>query len=159
MFRAARPSVLSGVRHFAKRAEIPAPLQLHGLSGQYAHALFGMASTEDALDAVEKDLATLKTAWDTVPHFAEILKSPVIPSSQREPIIQEALDKTGAHKITKSFMKVVSEGRRTGILDGIINGYGRLLKAHRKEVEAVLSSAAVSSLLDYYHTSIFFPRN
>lgn len=146
MFGSARPSVLAGVRYFAKRAEIKAPIQLHGVSGQYAHALFGFASTEDALEIVEKDLSTFKTALDTVPHFADILQSPVIANSQRDPVIREALEKAGAHKVTKSFMRVVTEGGRTPILAGIIDGYSRLMRAHRKEVDAVLSSAEVPTL-------------
>jgi F-type H+-transporting ATPase subunit O len=39
---------------------LQAPLQLFGVEGRYAHALYSAASKEKKLDAVEKDLKNIQ---------------------------------------------------------------------------------------------------
>jgi len=141
-------SDLSDCSFALKRAEVKAPIQLWGTSGQYAHAVFGLASQEEALEIVEKDFNALSTSWKQIPNFELIMESPVVSNSQRTPLLTEALEKAGAHKITKSFFKVVTDSGRTALIESIMNDYKKLMSAHRREVHAVINSAEPLSPAD-----------
>lgn len=59
----------------------------------------------------------------------------------------EVLKASGQDKTVKNLLEVLAENNRLNLLNGIIEKYGVLMGAHRGEVKAIISSAAVSWVL------------
>ena len=57
------------------------PIQVFGLEGRYACALYSAASKKSSLDAVEKDLKNLQSTMKTNPKIKELVKNPTIKRS------------------------------------------------------------------------------
>ena len=51
-----------------------APIQLFGIEGRYAHAIYSAASKENQLDAVAKDFQGLTVSFRILIHKIKILK-------------------------------------------------------------------------------------
>lgn len=62
----------------ACRFTLQPEVQLFGLEGRYAHALFSAASKSKTLSAVEKELDTIKTKLGSDKVFNEFMNSPVL---------------------------------------------------------------------------------
>lgn len=68
----------------AARADLVSPgIQLYGLEGRYAHALFSAASKTNTLGKVESELATVKSMAQKDQVFQGFLSSPVLNSEER----------------------------------------------------------------------------
>ena len=54
-----------------------------GLAGRYATAVFELAEAANAIDAVAADFTALKSAIQTSPDFARLVRSPAFPAKPR----------------------------------------------------------------------------
>lgn len=57
---------------------IKAPIQVFGIEGRYAHALYSAAAKSKQTDAVEKDFATFQQACAKDNNLRELILNPTI---------------------------------------------------------------------------------
>lgn len=106
---------------------------------RYAQALFGLASEQKRLDAVKKDFDAIATAYADSADFRRLLESPAIDSDAKGKALQSLLAK--ADTLTKDFIRVLVENRRTPIVPFVVEEYARLLAESRNETTARVTVA------------------
>ncbi|KAK9449251.1 ATP synthase delta subunit-domain-containing protein [Limtongia smithiae] len=137
---ATRPVVLAA-RTYATAATAP-PVQLFGVDGTYASALYTAAAKQSALDATAKGLGTLKTLLASDKDLPQILANPALSASDKK-LVVETLAKTvvGSATVT-NLLSVLADNNRLGMLGEVIAKFDTLMAAHKGEVEASITSAA-----------------
>jgi F-type H+-transporting ATPase subunit delta len=116
-----------------------------GLAGRYATALFELAEYDKQLDEVANDLQQLGAMIDDSEDFARLIKSPVITRDDQIKALDAIGDAAGFSVLTKNFVGVVAENRRSFALAGMIKAYLTLLAESRGEVNAEVVSAKALS--------------
>jgi F-type H+-transporting ATPase subunit delta len=115
--------------------------QTTGLTGRYAVALFDLAKTDNALDAVAENLASLDDMMTQSDDLRRMVKSPVVSRREQKNALLAIAEKSGMHTLTQNFLGVVAEHRRISVLAGIIRAYQTILAEHRGETTAEVVSA------------------
>merc|ERR1719331_147735 len=67
----------------------PAPTRLFDTAGKYAHAIYGASKSENATEAVEKDLNGLANLMKSNPTFCGFLASPIVAKARKEDAVKE----------------------------------------------------------------------
>jgi F-type H+-transporting ATPase subunit O len=113
---------------------VKAPIQLFGIDGRYAHALYSAASKEKQLEAVEKDLKELSGLIKKKGPFADFLLNPSLKRSGKKDLMLSAMGKTKASKLTGNLLGLLAENGRLGKFENIISAFATIMSAHRGEV-------------------------
>ncbi|THD22600.1 Mitochondrial ATP synthase subunit OSCP subunit [Fasciola hepatica] len=117
------------------------PVQVFGVEGRYATALYSAASKMKTLDAVEKDLNTIR---DTLAKDARLREFCVNPSLQRATKVIEfakVLDKLKVNPQTKNMLVTLTENGRLGLISAVLEKFAQIMSAHRGEVTCVVRTA------------------
>jgi F-type H+-transporting ATPase subunit O len=122
----------------AAKANQP-PIQVYGLEGRYAHAIFSAAASKQQLPAVEKDFAAIQTLFTQNKGLKEILSNPLLTKEQRANAVKEI----GAKKneITVNTLSLLADNGRLGRLQKIGIKFAELLDAHHGNVQAKVTTA------------------
>ena len=112
-----------------------------GLAGRYAVALFDLARESNAIDAVAKSLATLKTGIADSADLANLIASPVISRTDAANAIGAVAKSLKLDSLTAKFLGVLAENRRLADLPGMIDAFAAIVADHRGEVTAKVTSA------------------
>ena len=112
-----------------------------GLAGRYAVALFDLARESNAIDAVAKSLATLRTGLADSADLSALIASPVVGRTDAANAIAAVAKALKLDSLTAKFLGVLAENRRLADLAGMIDAYNRIVAAHRGEVTAKVTSA------------------
>merc|ERR1712032_1164058 len=140
---AARSVVVTGVRTYATAAStsglVTPPIQVFGLSGRYATALYSAAHKKNALEKVENDLRSFKSKLKTDSNLAQLCSS--APTAIKKALPQEALKIANASPVTQSFVDLLKSNNRLEKAEGMIDSYLELMAAHRGEVKGHIVSA------------------
>ena len=102
-------------------------IDVNGLSGRYATALYDLADRDSALDAVAGDLRQLKQMMASSDELRRMIRSPVISRSNQSEALQVILAKSGASTLTINFIGVVASNRRLFAIFDIIKDYLKIL--------------------------------
>ena len=121
------------------------PIDVSGLPGRYANALFELADEQGALDPVGDDLESLKSMIRDAPDLARVLTSPVIGRDEQSAAVDAVMERAGFGELARRFVKVVARNRRLFALPGMIEVYRALLAERRGEIAAEVTSAQVLS--------------
>lgn len=116
----------------------------HTVARRYAHALHDEAASQDRVDAVDEDIATLRHTLDEVPAFARAVESPVI-SQEKKKDIFSALFGERFQPLTCTFLDLLVENDRETLLSQIAATYQNLRDEQRGIVEV---KARVAQPLD-----------
>jgi len=122
-------------------AKIQPPIQLYGLEGRYAHAIYAAAARKNQLDAVEKDFQNLSAIFKKETRLQDVLKNPLLSKQQKENVVRELGTNQKANQLTVNTLSVLAENGRLGRFTGIIKAFGTLMRAHRGEVHAKITTA------------------
>ena len=112
-----------------------------GLAGRYASALFDLASESNAIDSVQKSLATLKSALADSADLAALVSSPVVGRADAAKAIEAVAKALKLDSLTGKFLGVLAENRRLADISGMIDAYNAIVANHRGEVTAKVTSA------------------
>lgn len=118
---------------------------ISGIAGRYATALFDLANEQNALDAVQADLATITGMLDDSAELVAVVRSPVLSREEQSGAMAAVLDAAGVGQTVKNFVGVVGANRRLFALRGMIRGFNERLAQHRGEIAATVTSAAALS--------------
>ncbi|KAL9115108.1 MAG: hypothetical protein Q9227_000902 [Pyrenula ochraceoflavens] len=153
--RIARPALLAAsrraaagrtIRNYASAAETKPPVELYGLDGTYASALYTAAAKTSALEPTARSLENLLSILKRDAKLPAILNAPDLSMSDKSQIVAElerhtgGVDKSGT---VKNFLDALAENNRLGILEGICENFGTLMSAYKGEMELTVTSAAV----------------
>ncbi|KAF0852331.1 mitochondrial Complex V (CV) F1Fo ATP synthase Fo subunit OSCP (Atp5/AtpH) [Andalucia godoyi] len=114
------------------------PLRLFGIPGRYATALFSAAAKRGELDVVESDLIALSRMSEKAKHF---MKDPTVSKKAKSELVTSDISKSSTTELTKNFVGLLAENGRLAFTDKIAEAYGKLMQAHRGEVEVTVTSA------------------
>merc|ERR1711976_123741 len=144
-FNMAAPRFAGVVRRFSTSATrerlVQAPIQLFGLEGRYAHALYSAATKEKKLDAVEKDLAAFKNVLSTDTKFSSFLADPSIKRKDKATAMEAASKKQNYTPVTSNFLTAMAENGRLGKVGSIIGAFETIMAAHRGDVVCTVTTA------------------
>ena len=111
------------------------------ISRPYAAALFDLAKSEGAVDAVESGLVEIQKLAAESADFSRFLRSPVIAAETKAGATDAILAKANTNATVANFVKVVARNGRLFALPAIIRGFQALAAKERGEVSADVTSA------------------
>ncbi|KAG5321229.1 ATPO synthase, partial [Pseudoatta argentina] len=118
------------------------PVQVFGLEGRYATALFSAATKQKALDAVEKDLISFQGLLKKDTTLIDFIKNPSISRKDKVEAFKAIGNKSGMNPTTENLLALLAENGRLAKLNVIINLYKLLMAANRGEVVCEVITAS-----------------
>ncbi|ODV88658.1 hypothetical protein CANCADRAFT_27658 [Tortispora caseinolytica NRRL Y-17796] len=117
------------------------PVQLYGVDGTYASALFTAAAKTSSLDAVAKSLQALQNTIAKDAKLPGILSDPALSVKDKEAVVEILSKSVGADKTTSNLLKVLADNNRLGLISQVADKFSLLMRAFRGEVSATITSA------------------
>ncbi|CAH7672172.1 F-type H+-transporting ATPase oligomycin sensitivity conferral protein [Phakopsora pachyrhizi] len=150
-----------GYATLTKPKSVQPPIQLQGLSGKYATALYSAALKKDerVLSTVEKDILSIQkvlTSKDGL-SIKQFLQNPTLQAAERKKGLTNLMAKVGQpNELTKNLFEVLGENGRLYETEKVIEDFLNLLSAHRGEMTITITSAQPleSSLQTRLETSL-----
>ncbi|KAM9795220.1 ATP synthase peripheral stalk subunit OSCP, mitochondrial [Neosynchiropus ocellatus] len=127
----ARQFSTSVIRPVAKL--IKPPIQVYGVQGRYATALFSAASKQKKLDQVEQELGKV-SAIIKDPKMSSIVMNPHVKRNIKQKTFNDALTKAKLSPITVNLINVLADNGRLTYTADVIAAYSKMMSAHRGEV-------------------------
>ncbi|XP_067455135.1 ATP synthase subunit O, mitochondrial [Thunnus thynnus] len=134
----ARQFSTSVIRSAAKL--IKPPIQVYGVEGRYATALFSAASKQNKLDQVEQELGKVSTLIKD-PKISTIVMNPHVKRSLKQKTFHDALAKAKVSPITVNLINVLADNGRLTLTGDVITAFGKMMSAHRGEVICSVTTA------------------
>jgi len=113
---------------------IKPPIQLFGLEGRYATALYSAATKMKQVDKVESELVHLQVEMRKNANLREIMTSPIINRKVLAKSLKEASAQINYSAATSNLLSLMAENNRMRKLDGVITAFKTIMAAHRGEV-------------------------
>lgn len=117
------------------------PIQVFGIEGRYACALFSAASKTKALDAVEKDLTSFQSQYKQDVKLRDFILNPSIKRSLKAAALKDVATKVKFNAATGFLLELLAENGRLNKLDNVINAYKLIMSANRGEVVCEVTTA------------------
>ncbi|XP_051164365.1 ATP synthase subunit O, mitochondrial [Leptopilina boulardi] len=113
---------------------IKPPIQVFGLEGRYATALFSAASKQKSLDVVEKDLTNIQGLLKTDKKFVEFVKDPSIKRKVKADAFNQIGSSVKLNPATTNMLSLLAENGRLAKLNQVVNAFKTIMAANRGEV-------------------------
>ncbi|XP_033341957.2 ATP synthase subunit O, mitochondrial [Megalopta genalis] len=110
------------------------PIQVFGMDGRYAMALYSAATKQKTLSNVEKDLVKIQDVLKTDEKLNEFMKNPAIKRKEKAEALKAISSKMSLSKETANLLSLLAENGRLGNVNTIINTFKLLMSASRGEV-------------------------
>jgi len=120
---------------------VKAPIQLYGVEGRYAHALYSAAVKSGALEVTESELLVIQQALKDDAALASYCKDPSIKKSDKKAALESTMAQMDMSAITGNFVSALAENSRLPRADGIIEAFNKIMSAHRGEVSCSITTA------------------
>uniref|UniRef100_A0A8C5SHR6 ATP synthase peripheral stalk subunit OSCP, mitochondrial n=1 Tax=Laticauda laticaudata TaxID=8630 RepID=A0A8C5SHR6_LATLA len=120
------------------------PIQIYGLEGRYATALYSAASKQKKLDQVEKELTRVLAVMKD-PKLSGIVMNPYVKTKVKQQVVNDLLLKEKLSPLTINFVKTLAENSRLPYTTGVISAFGKMMSAYRGEI---LCSVTTAQTLD-----------
>uniref|UniRef100_A0A1B6K528 Oligomycin sensitivity conferral protein n=1 Tax=Homalodisca liturata TaxID=320908 RepID=A0A1B6K528_9HEMI len=124
-----------------KQQLIKPPIQIFGLEGRYATALYSAATKLKQLETVESELIKFQGTLKTDKKLNEFINDP----SLKRPLKVEALKQVAStmkmSPPTANLVGLLAENGRLKNLNAIINSFKTIMSAHRGEIPCEVTTA------------------
>merc|ERR1712127_1061017 len=120
---------------------VQAPIQVFGLEGRYAHALYSAASKEKKLEAVEKDIKAVQTMFISAPKLADHVNDPSLTKRDKKDVLVRRLAENKCSDITVNLFTLLADNGRLNKMGNILNAFQKIVCAHRGEVVCTVTTA------------------
>ncbi|XP_038078611.1 ATP synthase subunit O, mitochondrial-like [Patiria miniata] len=117
------------------------PIQVFGLGGRYAHALYSAASKEKKLDVIDKELKSVEETLQKNVKLADFISNPVINRLNKISVLNDFLKSQKMSPTTINFMTVLADNNRLGKMKEVFNAWARIMSSHRGEVVCTITTA------------------
>ncbi|KAL0275390.1 UNVERIFIED_CONTAM: hypothetical protein PYX00_003248 [Menopon gallinae] len=125
----------------AQNQMVKTPVQVFGIGGRYATALYSAAVKAKEVDAIEKELMGVQKAIRDDKKFRDFIKDPTIKRSIKSNALEAASKKYNLSKSTTNALKLIAENGRLKNFDQIVTAYRTIMAAHRGDIECEVTSA------------------
>lgn len=119
------------------------PIQLFGVDGTYASALYSASAKAGSLDAVSSALNRLQGTLKSDPKVAGLISNPTLSNADKAVVVDVLSKSIGNEKSVTNLLKVMSENNRLGLLPQVSEAFTSLISAQNGEVEVTITSAQV----------------
>lgn len=116
-------------------------MNVSGIAGRYATALFELAQDQNALDQTAEDLASLGRMIADSADLERLVRSPVISRAAQAKALEAVMDQAEMGALTRKFAGLVAQNRRLFALADMARAFAQLLAHHRGEVAGEITSA------------------
>ncbi|KAL5265798.1 hypothetical protein ACHWQZ_G006486 [Mnemiopsis leidyi] len=135
-------AVRCNVRSLSTASEfIRGPVQVFGIEGRYAHALYSAATKQGSADVVESQLNSLQGAIDSVSGLKEYLSLPVCSKEEKKATLGGAFDEAGFNPLINNMISTMIENKRSNHISGVVGAFNTIMAAQRGEVPCKVTSA------------------
>lgn len=117
------------------------PIQVFGIEGRYAHALFSAASKQKQIDNVEKELKSFQESSKADPKLKELIDNPTIKRETKSLAMKQIATAAKYSSTTSNFLQLLAENGRLRKLNSMINAYNVIMAAYRGEVTCEITTA------------------
>ena len=111
------------------------------LSDRYASALYDLATEENCIKKVIKDLELISNYYNYNKDFSLLLTNPLISIGDKLEIFNYILNRNNAHELIINFIKVVAKNKRFSLLKNIIKRFIDINAEKRGDIIAEIISA------------------
>ncbi|KAF7472666.1 ATP synthase subunit O mitochondrial [Marmota monax] len=129
----------SMVRPFTKL--VRPPVQVYGIEGRYATALYSAASKQNKLEQVEKELLRVAQLLKE-PKVAAYILNPYIKRSIKMKSLNDMTPKERFSPITSNLINLLAENGRLNNARGIVSAFSTIMSVHRGEVPCTVTTAS-----------------
>ncbi|XP_004697396.1 ATP synthase subunit O, mitochondrial [Echinops telfairi] len=129
----------SVIRPFAKL--VRPPVQIHGVEGRYATALYSAASKQNKLEQVEKELLRVAQLLKD-PKVALAILNPHVKRSIKVKSLSDITAKERLSPITTNLINLLAENGRLNNAPGVISAFSTIMSVHRGEVPCTVTTAS-----------------
>jgi F-type H+-transporting ATPase subunit O len=136
---ALRQSIL---RTYAAQANAQPPIQLFGVDGTYATALYSAAAKQGSLDNVTSALSKLQNTLKADKKVLTLIGNPTLSMQDKKAIVDVLAKAAGGDKSISNLLSVMADNNRLGMLPQVAEAYEQLISAGKGEVEVTITSAA-----------------
>ncbi|KAJ9581081.1 hypothetical protein L9F63_023738 [Diploptera punctata] len=117
------------------------PIQVFGLEGRYASALYSAASKQNQLEAVEKELVKFKGTLKSDVKLLEFIENPTLKRGLKVDGMKQVSAKLSFSPPTANLLALLAENGRLKNLHNIISTFQTIMAAHRGEVPCEVITA------------------
>ena len=117
------------------------PIQIFGLEGRYAHALYSAAVKSKKENAVEGDLNKFSSLLKADKYLQEFVDDPTLQRRSKLEKLNTILAQHKFDKITMNFFSVLAENNRLNRVKSIAGAFSQIMSASRGEIECTVVSA------------------
>lgn len=117
------------------------PVQLFGVDGTYANALYSATIQQSDMAQTWKSLEKVENVIKGDPQLQHALTNPSLTKDDRVAIAKAVSDKLSLDKTTANFLTVLAENNRLGKFSSVFEKFGLLNDAYNGVVEAKVTSA------------------
>ncbi|XP_048202235.1 ATP synthase subunit O, mitochondrial [Perognathus longimembris pacificus] len=117
------------------------PVQIYGIEGRYATALYSAASKQKKLEQVEKELLRVSQLLKDPKVSASIL-NPYVKRSVKAKSLSDITAKERFSPLTANLMNLLAENGRLTNTQGIVSAFSTMMSVHRGEVPCIVTTAA-----------------
>lgn len=121
--------------------KVKVPLQLFGLEGRYATALYTAATKLKQLESVENELKQVQSAISKNDKLRAAIVSPIINRTVLQNTLKDVGSKASLSSATTNLLVLLAENGRLKKIDAIINAFKQIMSAHRGEVVCEVTTA------------------
>lgn len=132
------------------------PIQLFGVDGTYANALYSASVQDSSVDKTFQGLTKVKELLEQDAKVNEYLNNPALTKQDRAVLIDTLASSLKLEKPIVNFLGVLSDNNRLDQFPGIYQNFSQLTDAHNGIVEAKITSAKTldSKILKRLQTAI-----
>lgn len=127
----------------ARCAELAAkpPIQVFGVEGRYAHALYSAAAKQKHLEKVESELLNVDELIRTNEKLSEYLENPTLNKYKKQSLLTDVLKSQKYTDLTVNLMAILAENNRLPLVHNVVSAFGKLMSAARGEVLCSITTA------------------
>nr|AAC64903.1 oligomycin sensitivity conferring protein [Kluyveromyces lactis] len=123
------------------KAGVKPPVQLFGLDGTYATALFTAASKTTSVEAAASSLNALKETVVKDTKLTSILENPALSAEDRNIVVDTLSKKINLDQSVQNLLKVLAENNRLSLLEHVTSQFSKLTDAYHGLVQATVTTA------------------
>ncbi|KAH3661206.1 hypothetical protein OGAPHI_006613 [Ogataea philodendri] len=129
------------VRRLASAAPIKPPVQLFGLDGTYATALFTASAKDSSIEKTFQSVEKLNSTISKDPKLAQILSNPALSQDSRQEVVSVLSKDLKLDPVVGNLLSVLADNNRLSLFEAIAKQFGVLNDAYKGVVEATVVSA------------------